>query len=229
MLDQVTVLFIIAVTACFSRTATASNHHHVITMNPEDVKEVAIRTKEVNPSGRDIEFFWARVEKNGPFPDQSCGWYNHLGQCWSWSGNVSVKGRPVMDILGESIYAHRVSWVIHFGVIPKNLFVLHDCDNKLCVNPEHLHLGTIRDNNHECDLRKRRTFASGDRHWTKIKPETVRKGARHHKAKLNDEAVIQIRARLNDGEDRVSLAKEYGVTDGSIWFIQKNKTWRYLL
>lgn len=49
--------------------------------------------------------------------------------------------------------AHRVSWQIHFGPIPKGKLVLHKCDNKRCVNPNHLYLGTQGDNNYDRAIR----------------------------------------------------------------------------
>lgn len=67
------------------------------------------------------------------------------GNCWEWTGKKTKYGYGIFGFLGES-YAHRVSWVIHNGEIPKEMFVLHKCDNPSCLNPSHLYLGNQTQN-----------------------------------------------------------------------------------
>lgn len=78
--------------------------------------------------------FWKRIVK-GESPDQ----------CWSWVGSTA-HGYGDFTANRKHHLAHRHSWLIHYGVIPVGLFVLHRCDNPRCCNPNHLFLGTQKDN-----------------------------------------------------------------------------------
>lgn len=81
------------------------------------------------------ELFWEKVEKNGP------------DECWPWLASVSLSGHGKMRWGSQRRSAQRVSYELNVGPIPPGLLVRHACSNTRCVNPSHLVLGTIADNN----------------------------------------------------------------------------------
>lgn len=134
--------------------------------------------------------------------------------------------------------AHRLAYTLTFGEILPGLPVCHRCDTPSCVNPKHLFVATVADNN--ADRAKKGRSASGDRNGSRTHPERRPRGENHHwqtkpesrmhgerngRAKLTVQQVLEIRSRLNAGEKRSDLAKEFSVSWTAINQICKGKNW----
>lgn len=107
--------------------------------------------------------------------------------------------------------ASRYSWEWHRGPIPAGKHVLHRCDNPLCVNPEHLYVGSHADNMSDRQSRNRQA-----------------RGVRHGLSKLNDEAVKMMRKEHAGGKSIYSLSKETGINETTISRAVRGITWSHV-
>jgi hypothetical protein len=81
---------------------------------------------------------------------------NKTDTCWFWLGALRGKsGYGAIKIEGKVVDTHRFSYSLHYGEIPKGMLICHTCDNKTCVNPNHLFLGTFKDNFEDAKTKKR--------------------------------------------------------------------------
>ncbi len=134
--------------------------------------------------------------------------------CWEWSGATGCNGycRIYCHERRRLVVAHRVSWEIHRGPIPEGMLVCHRCDNRKCVNPDHLFLGTYQDNYQDMVDKGRRTW----------KPWTA--GVKWA-AKVNPQKVRQIRQLASMGVHPKKLSEMFGVCAVNIRLIIRRKTW----
>jgi hypothetical protein len=137
-----------------------------------------------------VDNFWSRVTKSRG--------------CWSWRGAKSWGYGRIG--FGK---AHRFSWELHFGPIPKGLFVLHKCDNRQCTNPRHLFLGTQADNLRDMALKGR--SASGER---------------NARAKLTDRTVKLVRQARAKGETLAAIGSRFGVSATTVLRAVRRECWR---
>jgi hypothetical protein len=138
--------------------------------------------------------------------------------CWEWSGKITSAGYAELSLWKNGTTtvakAHRVSYRLHVGPIPPGMFVCHTCDNPPCCNPQHLFLGTPRDNTRDMILKGRGRNSD----------EAARGEANGH-AKLTSEQVIEIRqSRLTAAE----LAQRYGVGESAIRKVRHGLNWRHV-
>lgn len=131
--------------------------------------------------------------------------------CWEWIGDKESKGYGRIGYNNKQHKAHRVSWMLHNGPIPKDLCVLHKCDNPSCVNPNHLFLGTYQDNNKDRAEKSRSADQRGDK---------------SHVSKLTWKKVKMIRYLYSTGLFRhKDLAWQFDVGQTTIWHVLNNSTW----
>jgi len=159
--------------------------------------------------------FWARVDR-GTTPDG----------CWLWRGNRDMKGYGRLYVDCRAIRAHRIAWTLTNGPIPDGLCVCHRCDNPPCVRPDHLFLGTSADNTRDASAKGR--MATGERNCMS-RPEIVVKirGSNNHNARLTEDQVRLIRSRIGRVGQR-QLAREFGVSKGTIWWIASGRQWKHV-
>lgn len=139
---------------------------------------------------------------------------NKTDYCWNWTSALNPYGS--FSIFHSKYLAHRISYLMHKGSIPDGLKVCHTCDNPKCVNPEHLWIGTQKENMQDC-------FAKG-----RMKNRYQRKGVEINFAKLTEEQVIEIRHLHRQGVPRKELGVRFNTCTGNIDSIVTYKNWKHL-
>ena len=124
--------------------------------------------------------FWSKINRNGPLPKRA-----FLENCWLWTAFVHKDGYGHFGYRGTIETAHRVMWLETNGAIPEGLKVLHKCDVRNCVRPDHLELGTSLDNNRQREERGRGNQQRGEKCGkTKYSDEIVHKARALYKPKI---------------------------------------------
>ena len=139
--------------------------------------------------------FWVKAKVAGP------------NDCWDWSAARNSGGYGYVKVSGRQASAPRVAWALMYGDIPEGLQVCHSCDNRLCVNPAHLFLGTPLENNQDKTRKGRERYLSGEQ---------------NPMAKLTQQQVIAIR---NDNRIQRLIADEYGVNQRTVSDIKTYNKW----
>jgi hypothetical protein len=157
--------------------------------------------------------FWDRVDKSG--------------DCWTWTAGTTAFGYGRVNGLPytgrqSALLTHRVSWFLTYGEWPAaGMCVLHRCDNPPCVRPDHLFLGTKKDNTQDM-VQKGRGKAGAQPFGSRTH------GTRNAHAKLNEAQVVEMRQRAAGGEHYRDLAVEYGISATRCNGIINGQGWRHV-
>ena len=157
----------------------------------------------MNPKRDPVQNFWSKVKKDP----------SHPTGCWEWTAGLN-RGYGQFPVRGDKNYrAHRFAWSIIYGAIPPNKFVLHRCDNRKCVRPNHLFIGTQRDNVQDAIVKGRRSSTQGEANGS---------------AKLTNKQVLKMRRWFSQGKTLTYLAKEFRVKVPTVHGIIHRKRWKHI-
>lgn len=132
--------------------------------------------------------------------------------CWEWKGYIDPQGYGRIEVRGQAFKAHRAAYELFIAPIPEGMHVLHHCDNRSCVNPAHLFLGTNSDNVADSVTKHRRA-----------------RGESIGLAKLTQSQVREIRGQYKPFSRDVggrALARHYGVNHSTIVRLIQGETWK---
>ena len=167
------------------------------------IKQNRIKTTE--------QCFWEKIDKNGPIVE-------YVGTpCWIWIGAKTGDGYGAIKEKRKQIPAHKYSYQLHYGDnIPENIFVCHKCDNKSCVNPDHLFLGTHSQNMLDMYAKGRCPINNlYDYHFN---------GEKHHMAKLTEQQVREIKQLYQTGMRQSMIADKFNTPRKTINNIVHGRT-----
>lgn len=144
--------------------------------------------------------------------------------CWLWSGSTQTFGYGKYD--GRLV--HRVVWELTNGQIPDGLCVLHKCDNPPCVNPDHLFLGTKKDNTADMTAKGRDKGRWVKGQANKCPAAAKARGEKHWMAKLSEADIVSIRSIRASGYTHRQMGKMYGVSHSMIGYILRGHNWAHV-
>lgn len=148
----------------------------------------------------------ARLERH-TIPEPNSG-------CWLWAGAVSPNGYGTTRIGGRhgvTRGVHQASWMVHRGSIPAGLFVCHHCDVKVCINPDHLYLGTAAQNTQDATDRGR-----------------IKRGEERRNARLSDEIVRTIRRMSAEWASSREIGISVGVDPRHVRYVLQGRIWGHV-
>jgi len=154
-------------------------------------------------------------KKYGPVKDKI---FNNIKKnengCWEWTGGLSARGYASMHYEGKRTPLHRLSYILFRGPIPNDKLACHTCDNKKCINPDHIYIGTHKTNFRDAKERNRLR---------------TRRGSAHPSSKLNEDKVRFIRFHYQNGFDIREMSSFFGVTKSILYQTAKGQRWKHVI
>jgi hypothetical protein len=152
----------------------------------------------------------------------------HPSGCWLWKFGRTTAGYGFKRINKKFYYAHRLSWELKNGPIPKGLFVCHKCDNPPCANPDHLFVGTCKENVWDA-LKKGRLHKQAETFRRLWRDSVFKRGENNSGHKLTNEQVIEMR-RLHSEEKwgYKRLHRHFKISFGVAQRIINRKSWNHI-
>ena len=147
----------------------------------------------------DTERFWSYVVKGDG--------------CWEWTGTLSSNGYGKSWFSGRLVRAHRVSWALVNGPVPAGMCVCHHCDNRVCVRPDHLFIGTYRDNVLDKEHKGRGNHP---------------RGSSAGRALVTEVDVVEIRRLAEGGMCYHDIGPSYGLSKQAVGSIVRRQSWRHV-
>lgn len=132
--------------------------------------------------------------------------------CWEWAAKTGPNGYGILTQGNRGIAAHRFSYELHVGPIPDGMMVLHSCDNRRCVNPRHLRVGTHAENMDDRQVRLRTPT-----------------GAKLPQTKLDEHKVREIRQLSRDGFSHAKIAARFDVSRRAIQAVLSRQSWKHVI
>ena len=138
------------------------------------------------------EKFWNQVD------------IKNFDECWEFSKKIYKNGYGCFRINGNDILAHKISWIINNGIRKTGLVIMHSCDNRKCVNPNHLSMGTNQDNILDMINKNRQNIPLGENNF---------------RCKLSKKDIYEIKILKMDGISAMELSKIFNVSRPQIYRI----------
>lgn len=156
------------------------------------------------PNSWSVKNFWWRVEQQTRETERGC---LEFTGCKDGCGYGRINNGH-----GKLVRIHRAVWERDHGEIQAGMVVMHICDNRACIRPSHLLLGTQAQNVADMDLKRRRRSL---------------RGSAHPNSKLSETDIPVIQQKLNEGMTCAAIARQYGVSEGMIRHIKKRRMWAH--
>jgi len=150
--------------------------------------------------------------------------------CVIWKASINPAGYGMFMLRKKPRPAQRVAYALltnqDIDLIPKQWYVCHSCDNRKCIRPSHLFSGSAKDNMADCVEKGRIATKTNGRHGSVIYPEAIPCGSRNHSSKVTEMEIREARILHVAGWSNRTLARKYGLSEGTMSEILNRKLWR---